>query len=87
MGFSDPRSDLTSRYVFRLAASFGRVSQVPRLFFRHTPSPFTPESQTTAYSRFFVVCAGFTISGQADRSHWLNEVVSGSLIATACVFV
>ena len=64
MGFSDPRSDLSSRYVFRLVSSFWRVSQVPRLFFRHTPSPFTPESLTTAYSRFFVISTGFAISGR-----------------------
>jgi len=44
--------------------SFWRVSQVPRLFFRCTPSPFTPESLTTACSRFFVISAGFATFGR-----------------------
>jgi hypothetical protein len=42
----------------------GRVSQVPRLFFRRTPSPFTPESPMIASSRFFIISTGFIQSGR-----------------------
>jgi len=42
----------------------GRVSQVPRLFFRRTPSPFTPESRTVALPRFFTARTGFIQSGR-----------------------
>jgi hypothetical protein len=41
-----------------------RASQVPRLFFRRTPSPSTPESPAVALSRFFTAGAGFISSGR-----------------------
>jgi hypothetical protein len=38
--------------------------RVPRLFFRRTPSPFTPESPMIASSRFFIISTGFIQSGR-----------------------
>ena len=47
---------------FRTASS--RVSQVPRLFFRCTPSPFTPKSRMAAHSRSFTIRSGFITLGR-----------------------
>ena len=60
---------LPPRLAFRLCLPVGvllpgRVSQVPRLFFRRTPSPFTPESPTIAFPRFFTVGTGFILFGR-----------------------
>ena len=56
-----------------------RVSQVPRLFFRRTPSPYTPESPVVALSRFFTSGSGFTISGRLATLTCLSRPFSGSL--------
>ncbi len=88
MGLSDSRSGSLSGYVFPSASSSLRVSQVPRLLFQHTPSPFTPESQTAASTRFFIVCFGLPPIRRIGRSHpWFNEADSGSLSTMAYAFV
>jgi len=63
-----PGRDHSASYVFlpgvAVSPASRRASQVPRLFFRRTPSPFTPESPTIALSRFFIAGAGFILSGR-----------------------
>ena len=70
-------------YVFPPAAwplrRPGRVSQVPGLIFRRTPSPTTPESPTVAGSRFFTAGAGFTLFGRLAALTWRHEAETGSL--------
>jgi putative transposase len=51
-----------------------QVSQVPRLFFRRTPSPSTPESRSTALPRFFIDRAGFTIFGRLEVCERRNQL-------------
>ena len=61
-----PARDPSCSYVFPqgVALASRRASQVPPLFFRHTPSPYTPESPEAALTHFFAFGAGFTICGR-----------------------
>src|SRR5207244_1878776 len=80
-----PDPDASPGYVFphavwpRTAGRSGRVSQVPGLIVRRTPSPTTPESPTVAHTRFFTVDAGFTKVGRLTALTLRNEAETGSL--------
>ena len=50
-----------------------RASQVPRLFFRRTPSHPTPKSQKVALPQFFAFCFGFIFSDRLAALTLRNE--------------
>jgi hypothetical protein len=62
MGPSDSRSGISHR-----------ASQVPRLFFRRTPSHPTPKSQKAALPQFFTFCSGFIFSDRLTTLALRNE--------------
>ncbi len=80
-----PAPDAPPGYVFphgvwpHTAGRSGRVSQVPGLIFRRTPSPTTPESPAVALARVFTAGAGFTTFGRLTALTWRNEAETSSL--------
>jgi hypothetical protein len=80
-----PAPDAPSGYVFphgvwpRVAGRSGRVSQVPALIVRRTPSPITPESPTVAHAHGFTAGAGFILFGRLAAPTWCHEAEPGSL--------
>jgi hypothetical protein len=80
-----PEPDTPAGYVFpggvwpRTASLSDRVSQVPGLIFRRTPSPITPESPAVAHAHVFTAGAGFSIFGRLAALTWCNEAEPGSL--------
>jgi hypothetical protein len=80
-----PDPDAPSGYVFphgvwpRAAGRSGRVSQVPALIARRTPSPTTPESPAVAHAHVFTAGAGFITFGRLAALTLRHEAESGSL--------
>ena len=56
-----PFSETLSLWALR------RTSQVPRLIFRHAPSPITPDSPTGSFARLFPVDGGLHHIRKAGR--------------------
>ena len=80
-----PAPDTQTGYLFpggvwpQAAGRSGRVSQVPGLIVRRTPSPTTPESPTVAHAHVFTAGTGFSNSGSLAALTWRNEAETGSL--------
>ena len=83
MGLSDSRAERPERLCIPAQGLVTwhrscRASQVPRLIFRRTPSPITPESPMIAHSFLHHRC-GLQPIRRLGRSHWSNEAETGSL--------